>query len=179
MDFNNIGDNGAKFIFQSLQSNSTLTSLKLFNNNIGNNGVKFITQSLQDNSTLTLLDIGSLKIRVSDELKEIVANLLKRNLSKKETDFQTILQFIQNDNEEEFKYFLNKKGYHLNMEDSMNKTILYFCLKFKSMNCLNWICREKLIITEKTLLQCWNLTTEISEEYTLYLINFFFSQSNF
>jgi len=62
---NNIGENGASQIANSLQHNSTLTTLDLGSNKIGDNGASQIVNSLQHNYTLTTLDLKSMHINTN------------------------------------------------------------------------------------------------------------------
>jgi len=55
--YNNFGENGAKFISNALQANSSLTELNLSYNNTGENGAKFISTALQTISSLTKLNL--------------------------------------------------------------------------------------------------------------------------
>ena len=63
---NQIGDEGAKQIFKSLETNKTLTYLDLYctlflfilGNRIGDEGAKEIFKSLETNKTLTSLNLG-------------------------------------------------------------------------------------------------------------------------
>ncbi|NGX62383.1 MAG: hypothetical protein K940chlam9_01880, partial [Chlamydiae bacterium] len=55
LKYNNIGDNGANAIAESLKVNAYLTSLNLSNNNIGDNGANAIAESLKVNTYLTSL----------------------------------------------------------------------------------------------------------------------------
>ena len=57
---NNIGDDGAKSLSESLKVNSTLTTLNLCENNIGDDGAKPLSESLKVNSTLTYLSLCSM-----------------------------------------------------------------------------------------------------------------------
>jgi len=77
---NQIGDEGAKVIGESLKLNSTLTKLNLKSNEIGYEGAKVIFESLSLNSTLTQLDLYYEQF--GDELDNI-SSLLKRNIEKK------------------------------------------------------------------------------------------------
>jgi len=66
---NNIGDEGAVKIAESLMNNSTLTTLGLGSNNIGAEGAVKIAESLMNNSTLNTLGLDDNNIGESGKNK--------------------------------------------------------------------------------------------------------------
>ncbi|KAG0009535.1 hypothetical protein BGZ81_003334, partial [Podila clonocystis] len=54
---NSIGDNGAVALFEALKINSTLTTLNMNDNSIGDNGAVALSEALKTNSTLTTLNL--------------------------------------------------------------------------------------------------------------------------
>lgn len=58
LDANNIGDEGVKYITESLYVNKSLTRLYLGSNNIGNKGAEYIANMLKINKFLRFIDLG-------------------------------------------------------------------------------------------------------------------------
>ncbi|CAM4891949.1 unnamed protein product [Rotaria socialis] len=74
---NRIGNNGAKYLADSLRNNTTLTTLDLTGNKIGRNGAQYLAGILRNNKTLLTLDMDSNYIQ--DHGAEQMASGLKHN----------------------------------------------------------------------------------------------------
>ncbi|KAK3848092.1 MAG: hypothetical protein J3R72DRAFT_518798 [Linnemannia gamsii] len=74
---NSIGENGAQALAEALKTNSTLTTLNLINNSIGQNGAQALAEVLKTNSTLTTLDLGGNSI--GENGAQALAEALKTN----------------------------------------------------------------------------------------------------
>ncbi|CAF4598864.1 unnamed protein product, partial [Rotaria magnacalcarata] len=57
MQFNEIGDNGARYLAEALQINKTLKSIPLMRNKIGGKGAQYLIQALQHNQTIKSLEL--------------------------------------------------------------------------------------------------------------------------
>jgi len=97
--FNNIGNEGASYIANSLCVNKTLTKLNLCDNNIGYDGSKSFAEMLQKNQTLTALDLNNNAL--TDDGVQLMIDSLKGNTTLKSlslwsTDItdRTALSFI-------------------------------------------------------------------------------------
>jgi Ran GTPase-activating protein (RanGAP) involved in mRNA processing and transport len=74
---NQIGDEGAKVLAVALEHNTTLTQLSLWDNQIGDEGAKALAAALEQNTTLTQLNLRNNPI--SANLKKQIERLNERN----------------------------------------------------------------------------------------------------
>jgi hypothetical protein len=74
---NKISDEGAKYISDALKLNTTLKEIHLWNNEISDEGAKYISDALKLNTTLTVIYLNNNEI--SDEGAKYISDALKLN----------------------------------------------------------------------------------------------------
>ena len=77
LDFNSIGDEGAKALATVLEKNRSLEELKLYKNNIGDEGAKALASALEKNRSLKRLELDSNNI--DNEGTKALATALEKN----------------------------------------------------------------------------------------------------
>ncbi|CAF4189268.1 unnamed protein product, partial [Adineta steineri] len=77
IDKNSIGQQGAKYLANSLQQNKTLTTLSLCHNQLGDNGVQYLTDGLRHNKTLITINLD--KNLIGDQGAKRLADVLRHN----------------------------------------------------------------------------------------------------
>ena len=79
LGFNNIGDEDAGKIAETLKMNSSLQSITLYNNNIGEEGAGKIAEALKMNSSLQIINLNSNNI--GETLLQEIKNYIERNVA--------------------------------------------------------------------------------------------------
>ena len=81
LNFNNIGEEGAKYIGEALLENTTLKKLNLLGNNIGDEGANYIGEALLKNTTLKELNL--LDNNIGGEGAKYIGDALLKNTTLK------------------------------------------------------------------------------------------------
>ena len=114
LSFNKIGDEGIKYLTESLKINKTLNWINLGFNKIGDKGMLYLSDGLQKNTTIINITLYGNKETYSETEEEIKA-ILERNLILT----QDLLKEIKNGNLKKVKE-LCEKGTSLNYQDENN-----------------------------------------------------------